>query len=186
MVTAKSDERRKAILRASIDLVSEHGAEWLTMARIGEATGLSRSAIYQYFESKDHVLGELLIDDMADLSNEIDRIVASVNDPMEQIRIWIHYSLAHLASADHLVVREISMTHLREEQRGELMAMHGFFLTTLHSPLIQLGVSDPTSLGSMIFGAVNSAAQRIYSGKSFIHEAATLEKFVIAGIEAAI
>ena len=186
MVTAKADSRRQAIMRASIELIHAHGADELSMAKVAEATGLSRPAIYQYFASKEHILGELLIDDMADLSNEIDRIVGGVEEPMEQIRLWMHYSLAHLASADHLVVREISMTHLRPEHRGELMAMHGFFLTTLHSPLRQLGVTDPTSLGSMIFGAVNSAAQRIYAGATFIAEANTLEKFVIAGIEAAL
>ncbi|MEY4980920.1 MAG: hypothetical protein RL174_258 [Actinomycetota bacterium] len=172
-------------MSASLKLIEKHGVEGFTMADIATSTGLSRPAIYQYFASKEHILGELLIDDMADLSNEIDRIVASVEDPMEQIRLWMHYSLAHLASHDHLVVREISMTHLRNEHRGELRAMHGLFLTTLHSPLMRLGIEDPTSLGSMIFGAVNSAAQRIYSGKSFVFEASTLEKFVIAGIEAA-
>jgi len=186
MVSEKSDERRRQILQASLNLVGEHGAEWLTMARIAEKSGFSRPAVYQYFESKEHILGELLIDDMADLSNELDRIVAAVEDPMEQVRIWIHYSLAHLASPNHLVVREISMSQLRQEQRGELMAMHGFFLTTLHSPLVRLGVADPAALSSIIFAAINSAAARIYQGNSFILEAATLEKFVIAGVEAAL
>lgn len=186
MVTAKADSRRRAILQASLRLVAENGAESVSMASIAEATGLSRPAIYQYFVSKEHVLGELLIDDMADLSNEIDRLVSTIDDPMEQIRIWMHYSLAHLASAEHAVVREISVKNLRDEQRGELMAMHGFFLTTLHSPLRELGVSDPAPLGNMIFSAVSSAAARISQGHAFVNEAATLEKFVIAGIEAAV
>jgi AcrR family transcriptional regulator len=178
--------RRDEILCATLAIIEGDGVDGVTMARVAEQTGLSRPAVYQYFASREHILGELLIDDMADLSNEIDRIVASVDDPMEQIRLWIHYSLAHMASADHLVVREISMIHLREDHRGELMAMHGYFLTTLISPLRELGVEDPSSLVSLIFSAINASAQRIYSGKSFVSEASALEKFVIAGVEGAL
>ena len=186
MTPSKSTSRREDILQASLSIIEAQGVDGVSMASVAQETGLSRPAIYQYFASREHILGELLIDDMADLSNEIDRIVGTVDDPMEQIRLWIHYSLAHMASADHLVVREISMTHLREEHRGELMAMHGFFLTTLISPLKALGVKDPSSLVSLIFSAINASAERIYSGKAFVSEASALEKFVIAGVEGAL
>jgi len=156
------------------------------MAHIAERTGLSRPAIYQYFSSSEHVLGELLINDMADLSNEIDRLVAFVDDPMEQVRIWIHYSLAHISSEEHRVVREVSIKNLKEEQRGELMAMHGYFLTALIDPLSNMGSEDPTTLASMIFAAINAAAERITAGKSFVAEASKLERFVMAGVKAAL
>ena len=52
--------------------------------------------------------------------------------------------------------------------------------------LATIGVADPAALSSIIFAAINSAAARIYQGNSFILEAATLEKFVIAGVEAAL
>ena len=69
--------------------------------------------------------------------------------------------------------------------RGELIAMHGYFMMSLVSPLRELGVPEPTSLVHLIFGAVNAAAKRIDAGASFIAEAAVLETFVVAGIEAA-
>ena len=186
MVSPIADTRREAILSASLELLDASGVEGISMARIAQLTGLSRPAIYQYFSSRENILGELLINDMADLSNEIDRIVSAEQEPMEQVRLWIHYSLAHMASKEHRVVREISVKNLREEQRGELMAMHGYFLTSLISPLKELGIEDPSSQVSLIFAAITSAAERIDSGKPFISEAASLEKFVIAGVDAAL
>lgn len=186
MTSPLADSRREAILTASLELLDTSGVDAVTMARVGELTGLSRPAIYQYFTSREHILGELLINDMADLSNEIDRIVANEPDPMERVRLWIHYSLAHLASDEHRVVREISIHHLREEQRGELMAMHGFFLANLMSPLRELGINDPSAQVSIVFAAVHSAAKRIDEGRPFVEEAAALERFVTAGILAAV
>jgi AcrR family transcriptional regulator len=181
-----ADSRRETILLSSLRLLDSEGIEAISMARIAKESALSRPAVYQYFSSKENILGELLINDMADLSNEVDRIVGAVDNPMEQVRLWIHYSLAHMASREHRVVREISIKNLREDQRGELMAMHGMFLTSLISPLKNLGVEDPSSVVSMIYASLSSAAERIASGKSFISEAASVEKFVVAGINSEI
>lgn len=186
MSTRISDERREAILSASLNLIDSEGSDAITMARIARETGLSRPAIYQYFSSRENILGELLMNDMADLSNEIDRIVGTVSDPMEQVRLWIHYSLAHMASQEHRVVREISIQNLREDQRGELRAMHGLFLTSLMSPLKSLGIEDPSPFVGMTYASLKTAAERIDAGHSFIAEAAAVEKFVIAGINSEI
>lgn len=180
-----ADARRAAILDAALQLIEMGGAEAVSMADLAQQSGLSRPAIYQYFSSREHILGELLINDMADLSNEIDRLIGGVDEPNEQIRVWIHYSLTHVSSAQHRLVREISVDQLPKDMRGELIAMHGYFMMSLVSPLRELGVPEPTSLVHLIFGAVNAAAKRIDAGASFIAEAAVLETFVVAGIEAA-
>ncbi len=172
------------ILAASLKLIDELGVNNVTMGRIAAATSLSRPAIYQYFSSRENILGELLINDMADLSNEIDRIVSLSDVPMEQIRLWIHYALAHMASPEHRVVRQVSRDYLDDEHRGELREMHRYFMNSLISPLRTLGVQDPSALVSLVFAAIGSASDRIDEGNDFVAEAATLERFVTAGIEA--
>lgn len=180
------DARQSAILSAAHKLVSQDGQDAVSMAALAQLTGLSRPALYQYFASKEHVLGELMINDMADLSNELDRLVAGVSEPLEQIRIWVHYSLAHMASAEHRVIREISIENLPEDQRGMLRAMHGYFMLSLHSPLRELGIEDPSPISGLVLGSVAAAAKRIDAGADFVIEASALEKFVIAGLEAAL
>ncbi|MEN9748731.1 MAG: hypothetical protein RLZZ603_1423 [Actinomycetota bacterium] len=180
------DSRQVAILEAAQSLIAEGGLEAVGMAALAAATGLSRPAIYQYFASREHVLAELVINEMADLSNVIDAKVADFPEPMEQVRIWLHYSLAHLASAEHRSIRQISVASLPEESRGMLRAMHGHFMTALISPLTELGVSDPVSTCHLLYASVAAAANRIDDGSDFTREASALERFAIAGIEGAL
>jgi AcrR family transcriptional regulator len=52
-------ERREQILAGARRAFSEHGYEGATVARLEEATGLSRGAIFNYFPSKEDVFLEL-------------------------------------------------------------------------------------------------------------------------------
>tara|TARA_B100000902_G_scaffold374029_1_gene402635 strand:+ start:470 stop:961 length:492 start_codon:yes stop_codon:yes gene_type:complete len=156
------------------------------MSELALQTGLSRPAIYQYFSSRQHVLAELVINEMADLSNEIDRLVGLFEDPLEQVRVWIHYSLAHLASEEHVAIRKISTDVLPDSMRGELRAMHGYVMTSLINPLAELGVADPGALCGMIYGSISAAAKRIEEGASFVEESNALETFVVSGVESSI
>lgn len=156
------------------------------MNQLAKDTGLSRPAIYQYFASKDHVLAELVINEIADLSNAVDEHVAKLDEPMEQIRVWIHYALAHLASTEHRAIREISIDSLPEESRGMVRAMHGHFMTALVNPVSELGVKDVTATCHLIYATVAAAAKRIDEGSEYVREAAALEQFTIAGIAGAL
>lgn len=177
-----SDERQEAILAAAQSLIAAKGVDAVSMADLAKATGLSRPAIYQYFASKDHVLAELVINEMADLSNAIERHIEGLKDPMERIRIWVHYSLAHLASAEHRIIREISIASLPEDSRGMINAMHGHFMTALLSPVREIGIRDVPATAHLIFASVAAAAKRIDEGSEFVREAAALEQFTIAGL----
>jgi AcrR family transcriptional regulator len=183
---ARADKRQEAILQAAMTLVQDGGPDTVTMAQLASETGLSRPAIYQYFSSREHVLGELVINEMADLSNEIDRLVGLVDDPLEQVRVWIHYSLAHLASEEHVAIRKISMDVLPEDLRGVLRAMHGYVMLSLMNPLGALGVEDPSALCGMIFGSISAAAKRVEEGASMTLEAKALEVFVVSGIQSSV
>jgi len=177
------DARKESLLSAALVLVKEQGPDAVSMAQLGSVTGLSRPAIYQYFASREHILGELVINEMADLSNETDRLVSSVDDPLEQVRLWIHYSLAYMASEEHVAIRKISMEALPEDLRGVLRAMHGYVMMTLISSLTELGVEDPSALCGMIFGAISASAKRVEDGAPLVSEARALETFLVSGIE---
>ena len=176
------DERQDAILSAAQALIATHGVDAVSMQHLAKSTGLSRPAIYQYFASREHVLAELVINEMADLSNAIDEHVAELQDPMERVRVWVHYSLAHLASSDHRAIRAISIDSLPEDSRGMVRAMHGHFMMALINPVTQLGVRDVTATCHLLYAAVAEAAKRIDEGSEYVREAAALEQFAISGI----
>lgn len=186
MHTPTYDARQSTIVDVARGILVGHGPESVTMGALAEATGLSRPAIYQYFSSSAHVLGELVLNDMADLSNEVERIVGAIEAPTEQVRAWIHYCLAYLSTGEHQAIMAIGRSALPEEHLGVVKAMHGFFMAQLVRPLELLGVQDATSLCGMIYGAVSAAAGRIAEGGEFLTEARLLETFVDAGLESAL
>jgi AcrR family transcriptional regulator len=180
------DARQEAILERARDIIAERGVDAVSMSALAAGTGLSRPAIYQYFASKDHVLAELVINEMADLGNALDEHMGSLESPVERIRVWVHYTLAHLASSDHRVIRQISVATLPEASRGMVSAMHGHFMMALVSPVSELGAKNVTATCHLIFASVAAAATRIDEGSQFVREAAALEDFVISGLGASL
>lgn len=179
-------ERQDRILDATLRVIGRDGVDSVSMATIARESGLSRPALYQYFSSQEDIFAELVINELADFSNALDARVAIHDDPREQVRVWVHYSLAHLASAEHRLIRNISVDSLPEEKHGILRALHGQLMLSLMSPLRALGLTDPTSTCHLIYASVAEAAKRIDAGVEFAHEAAALEPFVMAGIDGAL
>src|SRR5436309_7181707 len=56
------DARRSQILEGARTAFAEHGYEGATVARLEEATGLSRGAIFHYFENKTDLFVELAME----------------------------------------------------------------------------------------------------------------------------
>jgi AcrR family transcriptional regulator len=61
-------ERRQQILVGARRCFAEHGYEGATVARLEEAIGLSRGAIFNYFGSKEDLFVELAVEDSARIS----------------------------------------------------------------------------------------------------------------------
>jgi AcrR family transcriptional regulator len=176
------DHRQAEILEAALNEIRANGVASLTMSRLGQLTGLSRPAIYQYFSSREHVLAELLIDDLADLVNEIDAYIAKFEDPLERVRVWVNSSLKHLANGDHSIIREISESSLPEDSREVVRVLHGQFMMSLISPVRELGINAIDSACHMVYSSVQSAAKRIEAGFEFESEAKAAENFAVAGL----
>jgi TetR/AcrR family transcriptional regulator, transcriptional repressor of aconitase len=56
------DARRAQIIDGARRAFAEHGFEGATVARLEEATGLSRGAIFHYFENKNDLFAELAME----------------------------------------------------------------------------------------------------------------------------
>lgn len=169
-------------MQVAQEIVVEKGPEAVTMSTLAEMSGLSRPAVYQYFSSSAHVLAELVLNDMADLSNDLERLLGGIENPRERVRTWIHYCVAYLSTGEHQAIMGISHHALPVETIGVIRAMHGLFMEQLSSPLRELGIEKPESLTGLIYAAVAAAAQRIAQGADALQESRTLEVFVDAGI----
>jgi TetR/AcrR family transcriptional regulator, transcriptional repressor of aconitase len=84
-------ERRTQILDGARRAFAEHGYEGATVARLEEAIGLSRGAIFNYFPSKEELFVELAVQDSARLSQLwVDQgLEAVVREVLELDPAWL-------------------------------------------------------------------------------------------------
>jgi AcrR family transcriptional regulator len=59
MTTTTVTDKRRAILRATLDLVAEHGFHHAPVAAVARGSGVSAGIIYHYFEDKDDLIRAL-------------------------------------------------------------------------------------------------------------------------------
>jgi AcrR family transcriptional regulator len=182
MAQSVRSEREKSILEAALFELDRSEVSEITMSAIAARTGLTRTGIYQYFSSVDDIFAELVINDMADLVNQIEIQVSNQVDPIEKIRVWAHYSLAHLSTGEHATVRRLSEINLAAEKRGIVRALHAQFMQSLLNPIKELQFNYPEAVCAHISSVVNSAANRIDLGMDFAHEAKAAEEFIMSAI----
>ncbi|MCK5146124.1 TetR/AcrR family transcriptional regulator [bacterium] len=82
-------EKKNHILKAAIRVFAESGLANTKMAHVAQAAGIGKGTIYEYFKSKDELFWmafEVFVEEMGVL---IERKLIDVEDPVEQIRVYI-------------------------------------------------------------------------------------------------
>ena len=74
---AKPGVKREQILEVAIDAFGRYGYEDAKWADVASAVGIGPTALYHYFESKQHCLYEIMGQTVADFQARFDRITAA-------------------------------------------------------------------------------------------------------------
>lgn len=75
-------ERKKAAVRAQIvstavELFSRHGMDGVTVEQIADAADIGKGTIYNYFETKEHIVVAFMVDKEARVQAKVGRFVAA-------------------------------------------------------------------------------------------------------------
>ena len=76
----KSFDLKEACVRAAREVIAERGIEALSMRDVARKLGISHQAPYRHFESRDHLLAEIMRRCFADFAEHLDRRT-SFDDP---------------------------------------------------------------------------------------------------------
>jgi TetR/AcrR family transcriptional regulator, cholesterol catabolism regulator len=79
-------ERRAQILDVAAEQFAQRGYDDTKWADVAAAVGIGSTALYHYFESKQHCLFELMTDSVAGFRRRFDRVVAEHDDWTEALR----------------------------------------------------------------------------------------------------
>jgi len=72
----QKEQRRAAILDAALSLLREHGFDGVSLNAIARRVGLAKSNVYRYFESREEIFLQLLLEDWEDWAKEVERKLA--------------------------------------------------------------------------------------------------------------
>src|SRR5438270_12184475 len=78
--------RRAEILNAAIDRFGSNGYENTRWADIADDVGIGPTALYHYFDSKQHCLYVILDEALGELHERFDSITAAHDDPEDALR----------------------------------------------------------------------------------------------------
>jgi AcrR family transcriptional regulator len=74
----EKEVRRQAILKAARRLMREGSVTELSLSELARQSGVSKPNIYRYFESREEVLLQVLIEEIGDLTDRIESELAKV------------------------------------------------------------------------------------------------------------
>ncbi len=87
-------ERRRALARdeflaAALEVVETHGLRHFSLERVGQRVGVRKQAVYHYFDSKEAVLFEVAVVQLAAVAKAVERAVAATGDAADAVEALI-------------------------------------------------------------------------------------------------
>lgn len=92
----QKEQRRRALLDAAAALLADGDLEAVTLSAIARAVGLAKSNVYRYFESREEILLELLVDDEVAWVGELEQALAPLagSDDADQVAAVVAATIA--------------------------------------------------------------------------------------------
>ncbi len=177
------EARRDALLVAAANLMQQ--GKTFTVAQVAQEVGLSRSAVYEYYNSAADLIADVLVDEMAMWVDEITPAVNSVSDPNERIEAWVRGVLDYVAEGRHALLKAAGAVDLPEARRAQVQSMHRELIAPLYEALSEIEVTDVRQMSSFIWGVLDAAINRVEShGFDYRSEGDSVIAFIRAGIYA--
>ena len=87
----RHEKTRQAILQSARDLVTEKGADKLSLREIARRIDYSPAALYEYFDSKEDIVGALCTDGFNNLALYLNRVPADLPPRKRLVELGLAY-----------------------------------------------------------------------------------------------
>ena len=153
----RSEDARRAILRASLQLAGEHGPRGVTMDAIAREAGVSKETLYRWWRSKAEVLleaaaergaQEIPLPDTGSLRGDLQRFLRATAGLVDEPTLRLLRSIATEAAAD---------AAFAELARERFLSRRRDALSTLLERAVQRGelpASQSTTVLDLVFGSL--------------------------------
>lgn len=163
-------EAKERIIRVAINLFSKKGYHGTTMDDIASELGVSRGAIYLYFESKETILQEIFLlnqeclREMLEQSSKDSNPLITAGKLFEKVteskkaRMPIHFEIVSLASHDEAI-----KSILLEDNKKDVEVVQAFVQHHMEKGNIRRDV-DPRILAELIISLTVGSMEKVIIG----------------------
>ena len=152
----------------------EETGEIASMRAVAERAGLSRSSVYNYFDSKEALLGALVQDIFPKWAERITGAMASEPELSGRLLAYAVENLRLVHEGAHAVGSALAALSPGEALDEQATRMHRAIQEPLIQTLEELGVEDAEGMSELINAVVHAATQRLDAGRTFSEAAATM------------
>ena len=177
------EQRRDALLEAATTVMRESGT--VTMSAVAERTGLSRTAVYEYYRSSADLIADVLVDELAAWIDHLAEAIDGIADPRERLVTWIRAALAYVEDGRNALVRAAGDATLPPVRRAQVQTLHRDLAAPVYVALREIGVTDAERIASYVWGVVEAATRHIESGRAADDEVDAAIAFALAGVDLA-
>ena len=159
-LTRHGQDRKAELLRHAEQLFAERGYEDTRMIDIAAAAGVAKGLVYWYFENKDTLFDEIVVDIGQRLRRAQFEAVAGIDDPLERLYVGTAESVRFIAGNYRLyglIANQVQGDRRLRETRSRSQRVHFDDTASLIAEGQDRGVirgDDPTTLALANFGVV--------------------------------
>jgi AcrR family transcriptional regulator len=159
-VTVETSTRRQDIIRIAAVEFARRGYRATTMRQIADAAGILPGSLYHHFESKEHVLREVMLGSTADYVVELERIAGQHKPAATLVRMALESRLELYREQGFAlgVVLQTDKTTLQHEIFHEMRDL-GLRIERAWDAILEKGVRDGDFAPDLDVRAVTFAIQ---------------------------
>ncbi|HEX3965510.1 MAG TPA: TetR/AcrR family transcriptional regulator [Trebonia sp.] len=135
--------RREEILASAADLFARKGIKATTVREIGDAVGVQSGSLYYYFDSKDTMAREILVDFLTAIQERYAKALAETRDAADALRQLILASLQLTREKPHATtIYQNELAYLREDPRFSAVQAASASVRQAWLDVIERGVAE--------------------------------------------
>jgi AcrR family transcriptional regulator len=134
--------RRREIFDAAMHLFVEKGFNETSMREIGEAAGVGKSTLYDYFPSKDEILISFVVEEVRQMTAWAEEIIAQELSAAEKLRRILRKHLEYMAANKLLFLKLTYETQRLSFESQQRIQMHRHAYQDMLCDLVREGIRN--------------------------------------------
>jgi AcrR family transcriptional regulator len=154
-------KQRAAILDAARRRILSQGSSAFTIGEVASDVRLTRSAIYEYFGSRDDLIVGLCEEELPKWADQVRSAMDAARTPRRRVLAFVLTQLELIAAGEHRIAALLSDIELGPRAARRVRDLHGELIPLVIDALAATGDAEPPVTAELLQGIVNAGARRI-------------------------